>query len=150
MGSPRVYYAMARDGLFLPGVAAVHPRFGTPARAIALQAVLASLLVISGTFGQILAYFLFTAVAFLALTIAAVFVMRRHAPAPSAYRIPCYPVPPLLFLALSVTLLILLALDAPVRALLGVSVVALGVPVYLLVFRRHKAPLGESQPASFT
>jgi APA family basic amino acid/polyamine antiporter len=138
MGSPRVYYAMARDGLFLPGVATVHPRFGTPARAIALQAVLASLLVVSGTFDQILAYFFFTAVAFLALTIAAVFVMRRRLPATNAYHTPGYPITPLVFLVLVVFLLVLLALDNPARALLGMGVVALGVPVYRLVVRRGK------------
>jgi basic amino acid/polyamine antiporter, APA family len=140
MGSPRVYYAMARDGLFLPGVATVHPYFGTPARAIVLQAVLASLLVVSGTFEQILAYFFFTAVAFLALIIAAVFVLRRRLPATTAYHTPGYPVTPLLFLVLVVFLLILLALDNSVRAFLGMGVVALGVPAYRLVFLRAKPP----------
>jgi basic amino acid/polyamine antiporter, APA family len=138
MGSPRVYYAMARDGLFLPGVARLHPRFGTPARAIALQAVLASLLAVSGTFDQILGYFFFTVIAFLALTIAAVFVLRGRSPTPSAYQTPGYPVTPLLFLVPIFFILILLAMDSPVRASLGVAVVALGVPVYWLVFRRSK------------
>jgi len=148
MGSPRVYYAMARDGLFLPGVATVHPYFGTPARAIALQAVLASLLVLSGTFEQILAYFFFTAVAFLALIIAAVFVLRRRLPATTTYQAPGYPVTPLLFLVLVVFLLILLALENPARALLGMGVVALGVPVYRLVFRRGKPRLDVSLTSS--
>lgn len=140
MGSPRVYYAMAKDGLFLPAVAALHPRFGTPARAIALQAAVASLLVVSGTFDQILAYFFFAAVAFLALTIAAVFVLRRRPLATSSYRAPGYPVTPLLFLMPVAFLLVLLVLDNPVRSLLGVGVVALGVPVYALAFRRGKPP----------
>lgn len=142
MGSPRVYYAMARDGLFLPAIATVHPRFGTPARAIALQAALASVLVVSGTFDQILAYFFFTAVAFLALTIAAIFVLRRRSPAITAYHTPGYPVTPLLFLVPVAVLLVLLALKDPVRALLGMGVVALGVPVYFLVFRRGKRESG--------
>jgi basic amino acid/polyamine antiporter, APA family len=138
MGAPRVYYAMARDGLFLPGVAAVHPRFGTPARAIAVQAALACLLVVWGTFDQILAYFLFAAVAFLGLTIAALFVLRRQpGPAP-AYRTPGYPVTPLLFLVSVVCLLILLALANPIQTLIGMAVVMLGVPVYLVVFRLRK------------
>jgi basic amino acid/polyamine antiporter, APA family len=144
MGSPRVYYAMARDGLFLPGVATVHPRFGTPARAIALQAVLACVLVASGTFDQILAYFFFTAVAFLALIIMAVIVLRWRSPTTTAYQTLGYPITPLLFLVLVGILLILLALDNPVRALLGVCVVALGVPVYRLVFRRGKPRPGAS------
>jgi APA family basic amino acid/polyamine antiporter len=140
MGAPRVYYAMARDGLFLPDVAAVHPRFGTPARAIALQAVLASLLVVSGTFDEILGYFMFPTVAFLALTIAALFVLRRRSPLPIAYHTPGYPVTPLLFVVPIVFLLLLLALDNPTRALIGVAVVALGIPVYLLVYRQRKVP----------
>jgi APA family basic amino acid/polyamine antiporter len=140
MGSPRVYYAMAKDGLFLPGLATVHPRFGTPARAIALQAAVASLLAASGTFDQILAYFFFAAVAFLGLTIAAVFVLRRQSLVPTSYRAPGYPVTPLLFLIPVAFLLVLLAVDNPARALGGVGVVALGVPVYGLVFRRGKPP----------
>jgi APA family basic amino acid/polyamine antiporter len=142
MGAPRVYYAMARDGLFLPGVAAVHPRFGTPARAIAVQAALACVLVVSGTFDQILGYFMFATVAFLGLTIAALFVLRRQpGPAP-AYRTPGYPVTPLLFLVSVVGLLILLAGENTVQTLIGVAVVMLGVPVYFLVFglRKTKTP----------
>src|SRR4029077_14681552 len=66
MALPRVYYAMARDGVFLQAVAVVHPRFGTPARAIVLQAAFASLLVLLGTFTEILAYFVFVTVLFVA------------------------------------------------------------------------------------
>jgi APA family basic amino acid/polyamine antiporter len=142
MGSPRVYFAMARDGLFLPGVAAVHPRFGTPARAIGLQAALASLLVVSGTFEQILAYFLFAAVTFLALTIAAVFVLRWRSGATAAHSTPGYPLTSLLFLVPVACLLVLLALGNPARALFGAGLVALGVPVYRWVFRRGMAASG--------
>jgi len=80
MLSPRVYYAMARDGLFFDAIARTHPTYGTPARAIALQAILASLLVALGTFNQIVAYFVFVAVAFLGLTVAGLFplVSRPH------------------------------------------------------------------------
>jgi len=73
MLSPRVYYAMARDGLFFHQVARLHPRYGTPARAIGVQAILASLLVAIGTFNQIVAYFVFVAVVFLGLTVAGLF-----------------------------------------------------------------------------
>jgi amino acid transporter len=77
MAAPRVYYAMARDGLFVKQIATVHPRFGTPALAIALQALLASFLILIGTFEQIIAYFFFVTVLFIALTVAALFVLRR-------------------------------------------------------------------------
>jgi APA family basic amino acid/polyamine antiporter len=137
MAAPRVYYAMARDRLFLSSIGALHSRFGTPARAIILQAVLASLIVMLGTFNEIVAYFTFSVVFFVALTVVAMFVLRRkHGNAPP-YRTPGYPLTPLLFLVLVAVLLVLLAGNNPKQAFLGVAVVALGVPVYHLLFRKR-------------
>lgn len=133
MSAPRVYYAMARDGLFFQAAAALHPRFGTPARAIVLQALLAALLAALGSFEQIIAYFIFITVCFIALTVAAVFVLRRRTAA--GYRTPGYPITPLLFLLLVAVLLILLGSNSPRQALLGTLLVALGVPVYQWLFR---------------
>lgn len=138
MVAPRVYYAMARDGLFFRGVAEVDPRFGTPARAIALQAVLASILVALGSFNQVVAYLIFVTVLFVAVTVAALFILRRR-PAPAgAYRTTGYPVTPLIFLVLVALLLFLLASNNPREALLGGGVVALGIPVYYLMFRKTR------------
>jgi APA family basic amino acid/polyamine antiporter len=136
MAAPRVYYAMARDRLFPSAVAQVHRRFGTPARAIALQSVMASVLVALGTFNQIIAYFIFVTVAFIALTVAAIFVLRSGRERGSTYQAGGYPFTPLLFLALITLLLVLLAGHNPTQAFLGVGVVALGVPVYHLLFRQ--------------
>ncbi len=136
MSAPRVYFAMARDGLFIPAAAAIHPRFGTPARAIALQAALASLLVLLGNFNQIISYFFFVVVIFLALTVAGLFVLRRKHPVSAAYLTPGYPVTPIIFLVLVVLLLVLLGSGNPQQSLLGVGIVALGAPVYYLFFRR--------------
>jgi basic amino acid/polyamine antiporter, APA family len=143
MAAPRVYYAMARDGLFLRSVAAVHPRFGTPVRAIAIQAGLACLLVGLGTFGEIVAYFVFVTVAFVALTVAGIYRLPR--PAAGAYHIPGYPVTPLGFLALLATLLTLLAMGRPKQAAMGAFVVALGAPVYryLVAPPPHALPIPE-------
>jgi len=135
MALPRVYYAMASDGVFFKAIATVHPRFGTPARAIAIQAAIASLYVAVGTFNQIIGYFIFVTVLFVGLTVAGLFRIRRRAP-PAAYSTWGYPVTPVLFLVLVAGLLVLLAGNNPVRAALGVGIVALGVPVYLLIFRR--------------
>ena len=135
--APRVYYAMARDGLFLSAAAKLNPRFNTPARAIALQALLASLLVAIGTFNQIVAYFVFVTVAFVALTVAAIFRLRRKPRPDESYRTPGYPVTPAIFLALVGVLLFLLAANNPKQAFSGVAVVALGVPVYHFVFRKR-------------
>jgi APA family basic amino acid/polyamine antiporter len=138
MAAPRVYYAMARDGLFFHNVAAVHPRFGTPARAIAIQAVLASALVATGTFREILNYFFFVTVAFLALTVAGVFVLPRGQ---GSARVPGYPLTPLAFLAPIGLILVLLAVDDPKHTLLGLGVVALGLPVYQVTMSgKHRAP----------
>jgi len=137
MALPRVYYAMARDRVFFKGVASVHPRFGTPARAIAIQAGIASVYVALGTFNQIIGYFIFITVLFVGLTVAGLFRIRRRAPLAS-YSTWGYPVTPVLFLVMVAGLLVLLAGNNPVRAALGVGIVALGVPVYLLVFRRSR------------
>jgi APA family basic amino acid/polyamine antiporter len=144
MAAPRVYYAMARDGLFLRAVGEVHPRFGTPVRAIAIQAGLACLLVSLGTFGQIVAYFVFVTVAFLAVIVAGIYRLPR--PAPGAYRVPGYPVTPLGFLALLLALLALLAMGSPKQAALGTAVVALGVPIYryFVAPRRRRSPFSPS------
>jgi APA family basic amino acid/polyamine antiporter len=115
-------------------VANVHPRFGTPTRAVAIQATLASVLVLLGTFQQILSYFIFVTVAFLALTVVGLIVLRRREGA-AAYHTPGYPLTPALFLILVVVLLFLLAGHNPLQAALGVAIVALGIPLYLLVFR---------------
>jgi APA family basic amino acid/polyamine antiporter len=119
---------MARDGLFFRSVGRLHPRFGTPLRAILLQVVLASLLVTLGTFDQIVAYFIFITVLFVALTAAGLYRLPR--PAPGAYRIPGYPVTPAVFLLMMATLLALLGGGRPREALLGTAVVARGWPVY--------------------
>ena len=135
MSAPRVYFAMARDGLFVPAVAAIHPRFETPALAIALQAVLASVLVLAGTFNEIISYFIFVVIVFVALTIIALFKLRRRGSQPG-YLTPGYPVTPIVFLVLIALLLVLLGGNNPKQAFLGVAVVSLGLPFYLLVFRR--------------
>ena len=135
MSAPRVYFAMARDGLFIPAAAAIHPRYGTPARAIVIQAALASLLVLAGTFETIMSYFVFVVVIFIALTVAALFVFRRRDTQSIVYRTPGYPVTPVIFLLLIGLLLFLLGGHNPKQAIMGVAVVAMGLPVYYLLFR---------------
>jgi APA family basic amino acid/polyamine antiporter len=137
MALPRVYYAMARDGLFFRGVAKLHPKYGTPARAIALQAALASILVLLGTFNQIVSYFIFVTVFFLGLTVAALFILRRRDASSASFRTPGYPLTPAVFLILVVALLVLLAGNSPLQAALGTGIVALGAPLYYAVFRHH-------------
>ena len=135
MSAPRVYFAMARDGVFLSSVATLHKRYETPARAIALQAALASVLVIAGSFNDIISYFVFVVVLFIALTIVALFKFRREDSSSVKFLTPGYPVTPILFLVMIFFLLLLIAGDKPLQALLGVGVVSVGLPVYLFLFR---------------
>jgi len=137
MSAPRVYFAMARDGLFFPAAAAIHPRFKTPARCIALQAVLASILVLSGTFEQIVSYFFFVVLIFLGLTVFGLFLLRRRETAQHVeYSTPWYPLTPIVFVVLLLVVLFLLAAGQPKQSFLGCAVVLIGVPVYYLLFKR--------------
>jgi APA family basic amino acid/polyamine antiporter len=136
MSAPRVYFAMAQDGLFFPGAAVLHPRFGTPARAISLQALLASFLVLLGNFNQIVSYFFFVVVIFLALSVAAIFVLQKKHTTEIEYRTPAYPFTPIVFLVMVAVVLVLLAAGNPLQSLLGVCIVALGAPVYYLFIRK--------------
>jgi APA family basic amino acid/polyamine antiporter len=136
MSAPRVYFAMARDGLFFPAAAVLHPRFKTPARCIALQAVLASILVLSGSFEEIISYFFFVVLVFIGLMVIGIFVLRRRSER-SEYSTPGYPFTPIVFLVLLLAMLFLLGVGQPKQSFLGVAVVALGIPVYYLIFRRR-------------
>ena len=144
MSAPRVYFAMARDGLFVPSVAVLHNRYETPARAIALQAVLASVLVAAGSFNKIVSYFIFVVVVFIGLSVAALFKFRRKDASGVRYLTPGYPVTPIVFLVMLVVLLVLLAAGDPLQAFLGVAVVSLGVPVYLFLYRQKRLVERES------
>jgi APA family basic amino acid/polyamine antiporter len=144
--APRVYYAMARDGVGLAGADALHPRTGAPLRAIAVQATLASLLVAIGRFDQITAYFVFVMVLFLAASVAGLFRLRRRTAAPAAFATPGFPATAFAFLAMTVVVLLLLGIGRPLQAGLGVAVTALGIPVYHWFFARSRSAV-PSRPA---
>ncbi len=104
--SPRVYQAMAADGSFFPALARLHPRFRTPGRAIMVQGVWAILLMLTGTYGQLLDYVVFGDWIFFGLTAATLFVYRKEADRRSGgqavFRVPFYPVTPILFILAAV------------------------------------------------
>lgn len=130
--APRIYFAMARDGLFFRSVAAVHPRFGTPAVAIMVQTAWAIVLVLFwGTFENLISYVVFTDWIFFALAAASVFVLRRRRPdAARPYTTPWYPFTPLLFIGIAVWFVLNTLISRPREAWAGLSFLALGVPVY--------------------
>ena len=131
--SPRVYYAMARDRLFFQRLAEVHPRFKTPAFAIIAGAVWSIVLAVTGTFEQLLTYVVFIGWIFYALAAASIFVYRRRMPeAVRPYRVPGYPLTPLLFIAAAAALALNTVATQPARAAVGLGIVLVGAPAYLI------------------
>jgi basic amino acid/polyamine antiporter, APA family len=129
--TPRMFFAMARDGLFFQRLAVVHPKFGTPALAIIVLTVWAAVLAASGTFEQLLTYAVFSGWIFYGLGALAVFAFRRSEPnVERPFRVPGYPVTPLLFVAASAALVVNTITTQPGRASVGLAFVALGAPVF--------------------
>lgn len=135
MVSPRVYYAMAKDEVFFRRFGEPHPRYGTPHRATMIQVFLASVLILSGSFEQILSYFFFVVVLFIALVVAGIF--KIHGKEFGGYKTIFYPLTPIFFLLVTMIVLLLIAMRNPFQSFLGSAVVLLGVPVYYLLFRTN-------------
>jgi APA family basic amino acid/polyamine antiporter len=134
LSGPRVYYAMAHDGLFFHSIAKVHPRLGTPVRAMLLQAAWASLLILFfGVFERLVLYTGFAVTVFAALAVAAVVVLRIRRPAlMRPFRVPGYPFLPLLYIAVSAWIVGYTVVSRPSEALFAVVTVAAGVPLYFV------------------
>ena len=136
--APRIFFAMADDGLLFRRVASVHPRFGTPYVSILLTTVLGVMFVLLRTFEQLADTFVTAIVPFYALAVGAVFVMRRRAGYDPPFRTPLYPIVPALFILATLFLLGNAILDPTSRwGTLGVlGVIVLGLPVYYLTVGR--------------
>jgi APA family basic amino acid/polyamine antiporter len=134
----RVYYAMAKDGAFLPSVAKLHPRFQTPGNAILLQSAWAIALLFTGKYGDLLNTVVFADWIFFGLTVAGLFMLRRRMGAPDGFRTPGYPWLPAFFVLVSVIVVYSVVREAPLRAAAGAGLLLLGVPVYYW-FRRSSA-----------
>ena len=143
MIGPRVYYAMARDGLFFNSLTRVHPRFYTPSNAIVIQALWSSVLIITGTFNFLLNYVSVIIALFSALTVASLVVMRLKRPElKRPYKIWGYPAVPLLFVAANLGIAAATLWEKPEDALRGFGIVALGIPAYLFWHYRLKGLKG--------
>lgn len=137
IAGPRVYYAMARDGMFLPRAATVHPRFRTPAWAIAVQAVWSGVLVLCGSLSQLVSYTGFAVVLFSAVAVASLFVLRRREPnAPRPFRAWGYPWAPAIFIVASAAMVMNEMVRNGATAFAGLAVIGAGVPVYYFFARR--------------
>lgn len=131
MIGPRIYFAMAQDGLFFENLTRVHPRFHTPANAVVVQALWSCLLILTGTFDFLLNYVSVIIAIFSALSVGAVLVLRRKRPElKRPYKIWGYPAVPLLFIIVNLGIALATLREKPWDALRGLVIVALGIPAY--------------------
>jgi APA family basic amino acid/polyamine antiporter len=141
MSSARVPYAMARDGLFLQSLARVSDRTHVPIRALVAQAIWAGVLALSGSYDRLTDYVIFANWIFFGLVVASVFIIRRRVrESDHAFRAWGYPIVPVLFLIMTGWLLLTTMASSPVRSLIGIVLVAIGIPVYY--FQSRKATSG--------
>ncbi len=141
----RVYYAMAADGLFLPAVARLHPRFRTPSVAIVIQSAWAVLLALTGSYAQLLDYVVFADWIFFGLSVGSLFVFRRRVPLAErdarAFRTPGYPVLPALFVVIAAGVVFSAIWSSPRQSGIGALLLAAGIPVFFWYRRRPAGTL---------
>jgi len=137
LAGARVYYAMAKDGLFFRSVAKLHPTYKTPSVSLMVQMVWTCVLCVSGSYGQLLDYIIFAVLVFYILTILGLFVLRRtHPNAERPYRAIGYPVLPALYIVMALFIDVVLLRYKPQYTWPGLIIVLLGIPVYYL-WARH-------------
>ena len=140
LGSPRLFFAMADDGLFFKAVARVHPRFKTPHVAILLTAAISVLLVFSRSFEALTETFVIAIWPFYGLCVAGLFRLRRTRPdLVRSYRVPGYPFVPAIFLVVAVLFLGNALVSEPVSTLATFALILAGIPVYMFAFARQRA-----------
>jgi basic amino acid/polyamine antiporter, APA family len=140
VAGPRVYFAMARDGAFLPAAARVHPRYHTPAVAIIGQAIWSAILVLSGTFDQLLTYTGFSIILFSALAVLSLFFVRRRGGDEQTFRAWGYPWAPAVFSLVGFAIVGNTIVNAPLPAFAGLGVMLAGVPLYVWMKRTSSRP----------
>jgi APA family basic amino acid/polyamine antiporter len=147
--TPRVFQAMAADGVFFPRLARLHPRYRTPAAAIVLEAGWAIVLTLTGTFGQLVDYVAFGDWIFFGLTVAGLYRLRAldarpgsPGPAGTPFRTPGYPWTPAIFVAAALLVVSSSILANPRNAAIGTGLLLLGIPVYLWWRRPRLAAVG--------
>jgi basic amino acid/polyamine antiporter, APA family len=139
LAGARVYYAMAKDGLFFRSAAKLHPKYRTPAHSLGMQCIWTCILCISGSYGQLLDYIIFAVLVFYILTIAGLFVLRVKRPdEPRPYRAVGYPVLPALYILIAVFIDVVLLRYKPQYTWPGLIIVLLGIPVYFLWSKRDQ------------
>jgi basic amino acid/polyamine antiporter, APA family len=139
LAGARVYYAMAKDGLFFKSVARLHPTYKTPTVSLMVQMVWTCVLCVSGSYGQLLDYIIFAVLVFYILTIYGLFVLRRtHPEAERPYRAIGYPILPAIYIVMALFIDVVLLRYKPQYTWPGLCIVLLGVPVYYLWHSRGR------------
>ena len=133
---PRVYYSMAKDGYFFKTIAKIHPEFEVPRNAIILQSTIATIIVLTGTFDQILAYMGFSLGIFPILAVLGVFKLRMTGK--SKLKLPGYPVAPAIFILANLTILILAYFERPWESTIAILTALSGIPVYYWFKKKNK------------
>jgi basic amino acid/polyamine antiporter, APA family len=147
LSGARVYYAMAKDGLFFRAVSKLHPTHKTPAVSLMVQMVWTCVLCVSGSYGQLLDYIIFAVLVFYVLTIVGLFVLRRtHPDAERPYKAVGYPVLPAIYIVMALFIDVVLLRYKPQYTWPGLIVVLLGIPVYY-AWSRGAKPEGEGRNA---
>ncbi len=140
LAGARVYYAMAKDGLFFKSVSRLHPQYKTPVVSLMVQMVWTCILCISGSYGQLLDYIIFAVLVFYILTIIGLFVLRRtQADAPRPYKAIGYPMLPAIYIVMALFIDIVLLRYKPQYTWPGLIIVLLGIPVYYLWSLRSRS-----------
>ncbi len=132
LAGPRVYYSMARDGLIFPWIGVINPRFRTPSRAIAAQAIWSSVLVVTGTYEALFTRVVYTEWIFFAMMAAGLIILRRRPGYAPTYRVWGYPWIPVVFVVASVAIVINQIISDPVESGFGLGLVLIGLPAYAL------------------
>jgi APA family basic amino acid/polyamine antiporter len=139
LSGPRLYWAMAKDGLFFKAAGHLGKKSRVPVQGLILQGVWSCLLALSGTYGDLLDYVMFAAMLFYVLTVVGIFVLRRRAPQlERPYRAWGYPVVPILYIAAAVTMMLVLLTYKPLYTWPGLLIVMLGAPVYFIWRKRMR------------
>jgi APA family basic amino acid/polyamine antiporter len=150
LAGPRVYYAMAKDGLFFKKVGEIN-KFGVPGFALVIQGIWAVLLCLSGTYSNLLDYVIFSVLIFFTLTILAIFILRVKKPdIPRPYKAFGYPVVPAIYVLTTITIMVILLIFKTKYTLLGLLFVLLGIPVFFIwrMLNESRAGTGSNNSGS--
>jgi APA family basic amino acid/polyamine antiporter len=139
---PRVYYSMAKDGLFFKAAGRIHPKFQVPSNSIVFQCIIAIIMVVSGTFEQVLTYMGFALGVFPILTVFGVVILRRNKP--EALRLPGYPIAQIIFIISGLLILGLSYAERPIESSIAALTVIAGIPAYY-IFKKMNGSSAETK-----